>query len=263
MKRNFKLTIEYDGSAYFGWQRQKDPNTIQGTIEGALHALTGENVTLTGSGRTDSGVHALGQVASFHTQTHLATGDIHRALNALLPEDIVILSCEEMPESFHARFDVVSKCYRYCLLNRPLPVALGRQYTWHIRKPLDMSAMGRALVHLEGTHNFKAFEGAGSPRADSIRKVHRAELISLGSDRIDFEIEGNGFLRHMVRNIMGTLVDIGLGKITPDDLAKIREEEDRGKAGITAPAHGLFLVKVNYGKSNDSTPEKQSSPLPA
>ncbi len=248
MERNFKLTIEYDGSAYFGWQRQKDPNTIQGAIEGALHTLTGRDVTLTGSGRTDSGVHALGQVASFHTETHLPPHDIHRALNALLPEDIVILACEEVPESFHARFDVVSKCYRYCLLNRPLPAALGRQYAWHIRKPLDTIAMQKALVHLEGTHNFKAFEGAGSPRADSVRQVHRAELISRKGDRIDFEIEGSGFLRHMVRNIMGTLVDVGLGKITPDDVARILAGEDRGEAGITAPAHGLFLVRVNYDR---------------
>jgi tRNA pseudouridine38-40 synthase len=246
MERNFKLTIEYDGSAYFGWQRQKDPNTLQGTIERALHALTGRNVPLTGSGRTDSGVHALGQVASFRTDTHLIPGDIHRALNALLPDDIVILSCEEMPADFHARFDAVSKCYRYCLLNRPLPAALGRQYAWHIRKPLDIAAMREPLANLTGTHSFKAFEGAGSPRSDSVRKVHRAQLIEHNSDRIDFEIEGNGFLRHMVRNIVGTLVDIGLGKITPEDLVKIRDGEDRSEAGITAPAHGLFLVRVDY-----------------
>lgn len=246
MVRNFKLTIEYDGSAYFGWQRQKDPNTIQGAIERALHTLTGRDITLTGSGRTDSGVHALGQAASFRTDTHLAPEDIHRALNALLPDDIVILSCEEMPEGFHARFDVVSKCYRYCLLNRPLPSAVGRQYAWHIRKPLDTAAMRKAIVHLEGTHNFKAFEGAGSPRSDSIRQVHQARLVSRNHGRIDFEIEGSGFLRHMVRNIVGTLVDVGLGKITPDDLARIRDGKDRGAAGITAPAHGLFLVRVEY-----------------
>jgi len=260
MERNFKLTIEYDGSTYFGWQRQKDPNTLQGVIERALHALTGQNVTLTGSGRTDSGVHALGQVASFHTDTHLMPDDIHRALNALLPGDIVILSCEEMPDNFHARFDVVSKCYRYCLLNRPLPSALGRQYAWHIRKPLDLAAIRASLTHLTGTHNFKAFEGVGSPRADSVRKVHRCQLISRGDNRIDFEIEGNGFLRHMVRNIVGTLVDIGLGKITPDDLAGIRNGEDRSKAGITAPAHGLFMVRVNYSKPDDSETDKRFNP---
>lgn len=247
MERNFKLIIEYDGNAYFGWQRQKDPHTIQGSIERALHTLTSRNITLTGSGRTDSGVHALGQVASFHADTHLASDEIHRALNALLPDDIVILSCEEMPESFHARFDVVSKCYRYCLLNRPLPSAVGRQYAWHIRKPLDIAAMRKALVHLEGTHNFKAFEGAGSPRSNSVRHVLRTRLVSGNGGRIDFEIEGSGFLRHMVRNIVGTLVDIGLGKMTPDDLARIRDGENRGEAGITAPAHGLFLVQVNYG----------------
>lgn len=247
MGRNFKLTIEYDGGAYLGWQRQKDPNTIQGAIEDALQKLFSANISLTGSGRTDSGVHALGQVANFHSGTHLAAGDIHRALNAFLPDDIVIKSCQEMPEKFHARFDVVSKCYRYRILNRPLPVTIGRQYAWHIRKPLNIAAMRKALVHLEGTHNFKAFEGTGSPRSDSVRQVHRAQLMSHGHGRIDFEIEGNGFLRHMVRNIVGTLVDIGFGKITPDDLARIRDGEDRSKAGITAPAHGLFLVKVHYG----------------
>ncbi len=246
MPRIFKLTIEYDGSAYLGWQRQKDPNTIQGTIERALHTLTGRHVTLSGSGRTDSGVHALGQAASFRSNTHLSPEDIHRALNAILPDDIVILSCHEMPEGFHARFDVTSKCYRYCLLNRSLPSAVGRQYTWHIRKPLDVDAMREALRHIIGTHSFKAFEGAGSPRSDSVRQVYRAEIISRKGGRLDFEIEGSGFLRHMVRNIVGTLVDIGLGKITADDLAKIRDTQDRGKAGITAPAHGLFLVRVNY-----------------
>ena len=246
MDRNFKLTIEYDGSTYFGWQRQKDPNTIQGTIEHALHTLTGRRVTLSGSGRTDSGVHALGQVANFHVETRLPSGEIHRALNAILPDDIVILSCDEMPAGFHARFDVVSKLYRYCLLNRPLPAAVGRQYAWHIRAPLNIQAMRSALVHLRGTHNFKAFEGAGSPRADSVRQVLKAELTHRNHGRIDFEIEGNGFLRHMVRNIVGTLIDIGNAKITPDDLARIRDTEDRSKASITAPAHGLFLVQVNY-----------------
>jgi tRNA pseudouridine38-40 synthase len=246
MVRNFKLTIEYDGGSYFGWQRQKDPNTIQGAIERAIHRLTGHSVSLSGSGRTDAGVHALGQVANFHTDTHLAAGDIGRALNSLLPEDIVILSCDEMPESFHARFDVVSKIYRYCLLNRPLPSAIGRQYAWHIKRSLDIDAMRGALVHLRGTYDFKAFEGAGSPRAHSVRQVLKAELFERNGGGIDFEIEANGFLRHMVRNMVGTLVDIGLAKIPSDDLGKIRESGDRSKAGITAPSHGLFLVQVNY-----------------
>jgi tRNA pseudouridine38-40 synthase len=246
MDRNFKLTIEYDGSSYFGWQRQKDPNTIQGTIERAIHSLTGQSVTLSGSGRTDAGVHALGQVANFHADTHLAAGDIGRALNSLLPEDIVILSCDDMPERFHARFDVTSKIYRYCLLNRPLRSAVGRQYAWHIKRPLDIGAMRRSLVHLRGAHDFKAFEGAGSPRAHSVRQVMRADLFERNAGGIDFEIEADGFLRHMVRNIVGTLVDIGHAKTSPDDLGRIREAADRGKAGITAPSHGLFLVRVNY-----------------
>lgn len=246
MDRNFKLTIEYDGTSYFGWQRQKDPNTIQGTIEHAIRRLTGHNVTLTGSGRTDAGVHALGQVANFHADTRLAAGDIGRALNSLLPGDIVILSCDEMPDNFHARFDAVSKIYRYRLLNRPAPPAIGRQYAWHIKKPLDACSMRDALDHLRGMHDFKAFEGAGSPRAHSVRHVMKAELIERNGHGFDFEIEANGFLRHMVRNIVGTLVDIGLSRNPPDDLGKILETADRSKAGITAPPHGLFLVHVNY-----------------
>lgn len=246
MDRNFKLVIEYDGSNYFGWQRQKDPNTIQGTIERTLHHLTGQSVTLSGSGRTDSGVHAMGQVANFHADTRLAADDIRSALNALLPEDIVIISCDEMPEGFHARFDAVSKTYRYCLLNRPLPSAIGRQYAWHIRKPLDIGAMRHALSHIRGAHDFKAFEGAGSPRAHSVRQVMRADLFERKDGKIDFEIEANGFLRHMVRNIVGTLVDIGHSKISPEDLGKIRLTGERGQAGMTAPPHGLFLVRVNY-----------------
>lgn len=249
MDRNFKLTIEYDGSAYVGWQRQKDPRTIQGTIERAVQTLTGQTATLIGSGRTDSGVHALGQTANFKVDTHLAPEDIGRALNALLPEDIVILSCLEMPKKFHSRFDAVSKIYRYCLLNRPFPPAVGRQYAWYIRKPLDIKAMQDSLVHIRGTHDFSAFEGAGSPRAHSVRQVHRAELILHNDIKIDFEIEANGFLRHMVRNIVGTLVDVGLSRITPNDMARIRDTADRSEAGITAPAHGLFLVRVNYGDS--------------
>jgi tRNA pseudouridine38-40 synthase len=246
MNRNFKLLIEYDGSSYFGWQRQKDPNTIQGTIERTIHRLTGRDVVLSGSGRTDAGVHALGQVANFHVDTRLATDDIGRALNSLLPEDIVILSCNEMPEDFHARFKALSKTYRYCLLNRSVPPAIGRQYAWYIKKPLNIDAMRSALTHIRGTHDFKAFEGAGSPRAHSVRHVMKAEIFERNGYGIDFEIEADGFLRHMVRNIVGTLVDIGLDKIPPDDLGRIRETTDRGKAGITAPPHGLFLVRVNY-----------------
>lgn len=246
MSRNFKLIIEYDGSGYSGWQRQKDPNTIQGAIEQAIHRLTGNSITLIGSGRTDAGVHALGQAANFHADTRLTAEDIGRALNSLLPGDIVILSCTEMPESFHARFDAVSKLYRYRFLNRPLPPAIGRQYAWHVKKKLDIDAMRAALVYLQGTHDFKAFEGAGSPQVHSVRQVLKAELFQRDRCEIDFEIEANGFLRHMVRNIVGTLVDVGRAKISPSVFKTIRDTADRSKAGVTAPPHGLFLVRVNY-----------------
>ena len=246
MEKNFKLTLEYDGSAYSGWQRQKDPNTIQGILEEALRDLTGSPTPLTGSGRTDAGVHALGQTANFHADTRLPPPVLMRALNARLPKDMVILSCEEVPESFHARFDTISKLYRYRFLNRPLPAAVGRHYAWHISPPLNIPAMEQALMHLRGTHDFKAFEGAGSPRAHSVRNIFRAELICGEGGHLDFEIEADGFLRHMVRNIVGTLVDVGLSRLSPSDVEKIRDARDRGKAGITAPAHGLFLVRVDY-----------------
>ena len=243
---NFKITIEYDGSAYHGWQRQATDRTIQGDIETALMTMTGSRVALIGSGRTDAGVHALNQVANFQCDTLLAPKVFLKGLNSLLPEDIVITSCEEVTERFHARYDVKSKIYHYRILNRPLPVAIYRQYAWHIRKELDLDAMRSTLRLIVGRHDFKAFEGSGSPRADSVRHVMNADLVKKDDGYIVLEIEGDGFLKFMVRNIVGTLVDVGLGKITPDEFKRILESKDRNLAGITAPAHGLFLASVKY-----------------
>jgi tRNA pseudouridine38-40 synthase len=244
--KNFKLVIEYDGSAYHGWQRQKADVTIQGKIEAAINKLTGKQISLIGSGRTDAGVHAMGQVANFHCETRLSPETVQRGLNALLPDDIVILDCGIVPERFHARFDAKTKTYRYSILNRPFSAAIGRQYAWYVQQPLNKAAMRLALQLIVGIHDFKAFEGTGSPRAHTIRHLLRADLLDQGNGRFDFFFTANGFLKHMVRNIVGTLVDVGRGKIGPEAMESILKAADRSLAGATAPGPGLCLMRVCY-----------------
>jgi tRNA pseudouridine38-40 synthase len=246
MIKNFKIIIEYDGTLYHGWQRQKNDRTVQEEIEKAACTITGQKLSLTGSGRTDSGVHAYAQVANFKCDTKLVPQDILGGLNSLTADDIVITNCEEVEASFHARYDVISKVYVYQILNRPNPAAIFRQYAWHVRKKLDLERMRSAISHLIGSHDFKAFEGAGSPRSHTNRRVYKAGLTEEEDGYLAFEIEADGFLRFMVRNIVGTLVDVGRGKISPDDFKRILESKDRDQAGATAPAHGLFLKKVSY-----------------
>jgi len=246
MRKNFKLIIEYDGSGFCGWQRQKNDRTVQGVIEAAIATMTGQPVTLIGSGRTDAGVHALGQAANFLCETGLTATIFERGLNSLLPEDVVIRRCIPVDESFHARFSAKSKVYQYRILNRDVPAAVGRQYCWFIRKRLDLTAMRAAAGHIVGTHDFKAFEGAGSPRSSTVRQVMRAEWHEPEPDQPVFEIEADGFLRYMVRNLVGTLVLAGQGDIRPDDLMRILLSVDRDQAGATAPPQGLFLVEVKY-----------------
>lgn len=243
---NFKITIEYDGSAYHGWQRQASERTIQGEIENALKTMTGNTITVTGSGRTDAGVHALNQTANFRCSTSLTPEVFLKGLNSLLSEDIVITSCKIVPENFHARYDVKSKVYQYRILNRSLPAAISRQYAWHIRKKLNLSAMQEAIRCIIGSHDFKAFEGSGSPRVSTVRCITNAVLVETDNDYLVLKIEGDGFLKFMVRNIVGTLVDVGFDKITPHDFKQILISKDRNLAGITAPAHGLFLMEVKY-----------------
>jgi len=245
--QTFKLVIEYDGTAYHGWQRQSNTRTIQGAIEDALKTITGQSVTLIGSGRTDAGVHATGQVASFCLETRLPSDVFAKGLNSLLPPDIVIKDCAAVDETFHARYGARSKVYDYRILNRPTPAALFRQYAWHIRNPLDLEAIRRAMVCLKGELDFSAFEGAGSPRSHALRTVIDVNLAGKDADGyVVFSIEADGFLRHMARNIVGTLVDVGLGKISPEAFEDILISKDRKQAGTTAPAHGLFLREVKY-----------------
>ena len=246
MIKNFKITIEYDGTSYHGWQRQQNEHTIQGEIEKALLTMTGKKTVLTASGRTDAGVHALGQVANFHCNTDLSSQAFQNGLNSLTRDDIVIISCDIVDESFHSRFDTKSKTYNYRILNRDLPAAINRQYAWFIKKKLDLDAMRLAVKHIIGTHDFKAFEGTGSPRSHTTRRVFKAEISEQGNGLIVFKIKADGFLRFMVRNIVGTLVDVGLGKITSDDFKEILLSKDRSTAGATAPPNGLFLIQVKY-----------------
>lgn len=244
--KNHKLTIEYDGTRYHGWQVQPNGVSIQEEIEAALQTMTRQKVKLIGSGRTDAGVHALGQVANFTCQTAITPEAFHKGLNSMLPDDIVIRNVTEVPLEFHARFNAKSKCYRYHILNHPIPSAIERHHTWWIRTPLDLPAMTAAADHIIGRHDFKAFEGAGSPRSHTLRHIIEAKFSGQTPGRITFDVRADGFLRYMVRNLVGTLVDVGLGKIQPDQMKQILDSRDRSRASATAPARGLFLIEVNY-----------------
>jgi len=244
--KNFKLIIEYDGTFFHGWQKQKEDRTLQEEIEKAIRIMTGKKIVLTASGRTDAGVHALGQTANFLCDTKITPEAFLRGLNSLTSTEIVIKECVLVDNDFHARYNVKSKTYMYRILNRPVPGALFRQYAWFIPKKLDIDAMDAAMLHIIGTHDFKAFEGAGSPRSSTVRTITSAGLEQLEHGYISLEFKGNGFLRFMVRNITGTLVDVGLGKICPDDLMGILNSKDRSLAGTTAPPQGLCLMKVEY-----------------
>ncbi|MFH1077399.1 MAG: tRNA pseudouridine(38-40) synthase TruA [Pseudomonadota bacterium] len=246
MLKNIKLTIEYDGTNYHGWQRQKKVPTIQEKIEFAILRMTRQSVSLIGSGRTDAGVHALGQVANFVVDTTLNTEILKNGLNSLLPSDIVIRKVEEADISFHARYNCKEKCYQYHILNHELSSAIMRHFVWHIRLPLDIEKMNEAARSLLGEHDFSAFEGSGSERKSPIRKITGIEFNRSTEERLVISIFASGFLRHMARNIVGTLVSVGKGLISIDDFGHILPSKNRQNAGATAPAHGLFLWRVWY-----------------
>jgi tRNA pseudouridine38-40 synthase len=244
--RNIKLLIEYDGTNYQGWQVQPKGPTIQGILEKKLGLLTGEPIQLFGSGRTDSGVHALGQVAHFKTQSQMDIHTIQRALNSLLPHDIAIQRVEEVDEGFHARKHSKSKVYEYRILNRNLRSVFHRGYVWYIPQKLNLAEMKKATQSLVGEHDFSAFRTVGTPTRTTVRRVIRAEWKRGRDGLIRFEIEGNGFLKQMVRSIIGTLVEIGKGRMKAAEIRKILNSKDRKEAGPTAPAQGLFLKEVKY-----------------
>lgn len=245
---HFKLTLAYDGTAYHGWQVQLEQRTIQGTIEQAILKLTGQPVRVTASGRTDAGVHALGQVASFSAECRLTLSELQTALGALLPDDIAVLAVEEVPAGFHPIRDAQWKCYRYVIHNGPIRDVFSRRYAWHIVQPLDVPAMQRAATALVGTHDFSSFETAGAPRETSVRTVSRLEVSrnEINPQQITIEIEADGFLYNMVRAIVGTLVEVGRGAEPEFWPAEVLAARDRSAGGPTAPPQGLFLVWVEY-----------------
>ncbi len=245
-KRNFKLTLEYDGSPYHGWQRQLGVLTIQEVLESRLEIILGEPIRTRASGRTDAGVHARGQVVNFYGRTLLEPEALQRGLNSLLPSDIVVLHAEEVAHAFHARFSAVGKLYEYRILNRAAPSALERQFAWYVRKPLERLTMSECLENIVGLHDFSAFMATGSSVTSTERHIYRATIEAADAHHLIFWFEANGFLRHMVRNLVGTLVEVGKGKLDPEDFMGILASKDRRQAGMTAPAHGLYLVSVRY-----------------
>jgi tRNA pseudouridine38-40 synthase len=244
--RNIKLTLSYDGTDYHGWQRQPGLRTVQGVLEDALMQLTGARPTTNASGRTDAGVHALGQVANFLTVCPLSTATFVRALNAILPHDVRVFTAEERPEAFHATLDTKSKVYRYEIDNGTIADVFQLRYRWHVRQALDATAMARAGQFLEGRHDFRSFETEWPNRTSSVRTIFNLAVERSGAV-VTIEVEADGFLYNMVRSIAGTLVLVGTGKRAEAWVGEVLAGESRMLAGPTAPAKGLFLVKVDYG----------------
>jgi tRNA pseudouridine38-40 synthase len=241
----FKLTLEYDGTGYAGWQRQPNQPTIQEAVERAILQVSQATVSVIAAGRTDAGVHALGQVASFHTDRTWASTDWTRALNAVLPEDITVRSTELMPDAFHARHAARGKLYEYRILNRPERPTIERRYVWHVYRPLDETAMQQAASALIGSHDFSSFEGSLTDNEDP--RCHLQQLTVIRrDDHLSIEAYADRFLKHMVRAIAGTLVEVGVGKRPPQSLTDVLNACDRSAAGHTAPSHGLFLIHVAY-----------------
>ena len=262
MNRVLKLTVAYEGTAYVGWQRQAEGVSIQGLLEEALARLDGAPVVVHGAGRTDAGVHALGQVASARVVTAREPAVIRRALNAMLPGDVRVLSVEEAPEGFHARFSAAGKAYEYRIWQGDVQPPFARAWTWHVARFLDTEAMDRSVRQLEGTHDFSAFQSSGSSVRSAVRTVTRArtETRDLPPDLtglpeggagpegrlIVVTLEADGFLRHMVRAVVGTLVEVGAGRRPERSLTALLDARERAAAGPTAPPCGLVLVRVRY-----------------
>lgn len=257
--RTIKLTIAYDGTAFVGWQRQAQGASIQGLLETILSEIDGAPVAVAGAGRTDAGVHALGQVASCQVATHLDDDTLGRALNARLPVQVRVLSVEGVPATFHARFAAKGKRYRYVVANGPLVSPFAAGYAWHVTGRLDVPAMQQAAALLLGTHDFSAFQSTGTDVPHGVRTVTGADVDDVtarpptplpheatpGGRLLAFEVTADGFLRHMVRAMAGTLVEVGQGR-RDGDLIRLLASADRALAGPTAPPHGLWLVEVNY-----------------
>ena len=244
--RNIKLTIEYDGKDFNGWQKQPNKLNIQGTIENAIKEITSEDIELNASGRTDAGVHAFGQVANFKTNSTIPVEKIPIALNTKLKKSIRIVNAEEVDERFHSRLSCKRKTYRYVISQGACESAIYRNLETYIPNYLDVEKMKEAAKYLEGEHDFKSFRASGTSSKSSVRTIYKADVYKPDNRHIYIELTGNGFLYNMVRIIAGTLVEVGLKKIEPSEIKNIIEQKDRTKAGKTLPARGLYLMKVEY-----------------
>lgn len=243
--RNIKLTIEYDGSDFNGWQKQPNKLNIQGEIEKAICNITKEQVELIGSGRTDAGVHALAQVANFKTSSNISIDKIPLAINSQLKNSIIIKDAQEVEERFHSRYNAKRKTYRYIINNSKCGTALYRNFEYCFPMKLDVEKMKKAAKYFEGEHDFKGFKSSGTSGKNSVRTIYKA-IVKQDGERIIIELTGNGFLYNMVRIISGTLLEVGIGKIKLEEIPEIIESKNRQRAGKTLPPHGLYLVKVNY-----------------
>jgi tRNA pseudouridine38-40 synthase len=241
----FKVILEYDGTHYAGWQRQPGHPTIQAAVEEALASVAQERIAIVGAGRTDAGVHALGQVASFRTEKPLPSEDWIRALNALLPKDICVRSVQQAAAAFHARYSALGKLYEYRILNRPERSALERERAWHLRKTLDLEAMREAAAALTGLRDFSSFEGSPTENTNPMCRLEELDLHREG-DLIRINVYADRFLRQMVRAIVGTLTEVGIGSRAAGSLEAVLGAKSRAAAGKTAPPHGLYLMRVDY-----------------
>ncbi len=248
--RNIKLTLEYDGTNYHGWQSQIGSGmpTIQDVLEQALKTVTGETIKTVSSGRTDAGVHALGHVVNFMSERSIPEGAWAPALNHCLPNDVRVLSSQEVPEDFHARFSAQGKIYLYKILNRQMPSALYRNVAWHVEKRLNLRTMRLAATCMVGKHDFSAFRSSACQAKTPVRTL-KTLTIKKSGEFVEVCLEANAFLMHMARNIVGTLVDVGLGRYKPDDVKAMLASKDRTLSGRIAPARGLTLVEVHYPKN--------------
>lgn len=244
--RKLKILIEYEGTRYSGWQCQANGLAIQEVLQKTLKKITQEKKSVVASGRTDAGVHAEGQVAHFFTASRMNSREFLKAFNSLLPSDIVVKKVQEVDSKFHAQKSATQKTYRYTILNRDFPSALRGRQAHYIASPLNVSAMRRAAKYLVGKHDFSAFQGAGGKVNSTVRKINSL-TIQKKEDWVYFNVVGNGFLKYMVRNIVGTLIQVGQEKITAEQTQVILQSCDRTQAGPTAPARGLCLVAVKYG----------------
>ncbi|NIL99229.1 MAG: tRNA pseudouridine(38-40) synthase TruA [Planctomycetales bacterium] len=252
MKHSLKITLAYDGTAYAGWQLQPDRLTVQGVLETALQKITGETIRVTASGRTDAGVHALGQVVGLTTHSQLPPEVLQKGLNAVLPDDIVVREVCEAPAGFHAIRDAQRKRYRYVINDAPIRDVFARRYCWQFSQRLDEGAMQRAARGLVGQHDFCSYESRGAPRQTTIRTVYLLEVCRREDGKLQIEIEADGFLYNMVRAIVGTLVEVGRGAEADTYPSQVLAAKNRSAGGATAPPEGLFLVKVDYGNSCES-----------